>query len=166
LWGKRGENTPVRVKRVIGDEKIMLTVLFSRMGILVVDFLPEGQNFNSEYMTSTIIPKLVAKIKETSTTKISYKWFIHLDNSPVHNSKLTITSIENSGFTRLPHPPYSPDLAPSDFSLFGYLKNQLSLKNCRDSSELKGQVTDFLDNLPTNWFQMWTIKNGTSGTED
>jgi hypothetical protein len=24
-----------------------------------------------------------------------------------------------------PHPPYSPDLAPSDFSLFGYLKDRL-----------------------------------------
>jgi hypothetical protein len=27
---------------------------------------------------------------------------------------------------RAPHPPYSPDLAPCDFYLFGYVKDRLS----------------------------------------
>ena len=33
--------------------------------------------------------------------------------------------IANLGWTVLPHPPYSPDLAPSDFHLFGPMKDGL-----------------------------------------
>jgi len=29
------------------------------------------------------------------------------------------------GWEVLPHPPYSPDLAPSDYHLFGFVKNQM-----------------------------------------
>jgi hypothetical protein len=29
------------------------------------------------------------------------------------------------GLTSLPHPPYSPDIAPSDFGVFGTLKDRL-----------------------------------------
>ena len=169
MWLKRGEEPPIRVKKSLGDEKVMMTVLFTRRVILLVDFLPIGQKYNSEYMTSVILPNLVAKIKETSPNKNPHRWFIHLDNSPVHNSNPTMSAIEKFGFTRLPHPPYSPDLAPSDFSLFGYLKNQLSLKNCTDISELQSTVREFLDNLPTNWFELvwdewdkrlrWVIEN-------
>ena len=122
MWGKRNESTPVRVKRSRGDDKVMLTVMFSRKGILLVDFLPFGQKFNSQYMTSVVLSKLVAKIKESNPAKGTRGWSLHLDNCPVHNCRVTSNAIENSGFSRLPHPPYSPDLAPSDFSLFGYLK--------------------------------------------
>ena len=33
--------------------------------------------------------------------------------------------MEKSTFKRTPHPPYSPDLAPSDFYLFGTIKGKL-----------------------------------------
>ena len=39
----------------------------------------------------------------------------------------------------MPHPPYSPDLAPSDFWLFGYLKQQLN--SYSDSKSLQQAVT-------------------------
>ena len=120
-------------------------------------------------MTSVILPKLCAKIKQGTPSKVPQKWFIHLDNSPVHKSKLTTTVIENSDFNRLPYPLYSPDLAPSDFSLFGYLKDHLSLQNCTDPFELQSTITNFLTNLPANWFELvwdewdkrlrWVIEN-------
>jgi len=37
----------------------------------------------------------------------------------------TVEHIANLGWTVLPHPPYSPDLAPSDFHLFGPMKDGL-----------------------------------------
>ena len=53
------------------------------------------------------------------------KIWLHLDNCKVHNSKKTSEAIEQFGFKRAPHPPYSPDIAPSDFFLFGYTKTKL-----------------------------------------
>jgi hypothetical protein len=35
-----------------------------------------------------------------------------------------------------PHPPYSPDLAPSDFYLFGYLKDRLQGQHFEDGDQL------------------------------
>ena len=49
------------------------------------------------------------------------------------------------------HPPYSPDLAPSDFHLFLYLKKHIAGKKFDDDDEVqeevmtwfKGQAADF-----------------------
>jgi histone-lysine N-methyltransferase SETMAR len=50
---------------------------------------------------------------------------LHLDNASAHNSRLSAENIESATTKRVPHPPYSPDLAPRDFFLFDYLKEKL-----------------------------------------
>ena len=44
---------------------------------------------------------------------------VHLlhDNTPAHNSAIVSNFLKQKKFSVLPHPPYSPDLAPCDFSL-------------------------------------------------
>ena len=49
------------------------------------------------------------------------------DNAPAHTSKDTVAFLEKKGLTILPHPPYSPDLAPFDFFLFPRLKKTLEV---------------------------------------
>jgi hypothetical protein len=39
---------------------------------------------------------------------------------------MTLQFIEQNSMQRAPYPAYSPDLAPSDFYLFGYVKQLLS----------------------------------------
>ena len=56
------------------------------------------------------------------------KMWLHLDNAKVHNSKLTSGKYDILGFKRAPHPAYSPDIAPSDFYLFGFLEEKLKEK--------------------------------------
>jgi hypothetical protein len=41
----------------------------------------------------------------------------------------------------LEHPPYSPDLAPSDFHLFGPLKHHLSAVHFPDDEAVEREVT-------------------------
>jgi hypothetical protein len=41
----------------------------------------------------------------------------------------------------LEHPPYSPDLAPSDFQLFGALKHHLSAEHVPDDEAVEREVT-------------------------
>ena len=47
------------------------------------------------------------------------------DNAPAHSSQVAKTAATECGFEVLPHPPYSPDMAPSDFYLFPKLKSNL-----------------------------------------
>jgi hypothetical protein len=48
----------------------------------------------------------------------------------------------------VPQPPYSPDLAPCDFFLFGYLKSQLEGKTFFDDNSLKTEVERILREIP------------------
>jgi len=47
------------------------------------------------------------------------------------------------GWALLPHPPYSPDLAPSDFHLFGRLKESLAGLKFKDDQDLLQHVLKF-----------------------
>ena len=52
----------------------------------------------------------------------SGQWHFHQDNAPVHNSILVTDYLTKMGINTVHHPPYSPDLAPSDFCLFSKLR--------------------------------------------
>ena len=58
--------------------------------------------------------------------------FLH-DNAPAHRALATQKKLAYLGFQCLDHPPYSPDLVPSDYYLFPGLKKKL--KVCHFSSD-------------------------------
>ena len=43
------------------------------------------------------------------------KVLFNQDNAPCHKSLATMAKLNESSFELLPHPPYLPDLAPSDY---------------------------------------------------
>ena len=47
------------------------------------------------------------------------------DKARAHTAQVAMTAATECGFEILPHPPYSPDMAPSDFNLFQKLKSHL-----------------------------------------
>jgi hypothetical protein len=46
-----------------------------------------------------------------------------------------------------PHPPYSPDLVPSDFDLFGYVKRCLAGLSFEDADQLRAAVEGVLEDI-------------------
>ncbi len=68
------------------------------------------------------------------------------DNAPPHTSVLTLALIRESDILIVPHPPYSPDLAPSDYFLFPRLK-----------AELRGHRFRTLDDMKTVCFTTTSI---------
>jgi histone-lysine N-methyltransferase SETMAR len=55
------------------------------------------------------------------------------------------------GWTVLPHPPYSPDLAPSDLHLFGALKDAIRGKKF-GSDEVIEEVKKWLRVQDSDWY--------------
>lgn len=49
------------------------------------------------------------------------------------------------GWDVLPHPPYSPDLAPTDFKAFRSLQNWLNGKEFQSEEELRASVQQWMD---------------------
>jgi len=63
------------------------------------------------------------------------------DNARPHTAPAMQNLITTFGWEQFDHPPYSPDLAPSDFYLFLHLKSFLLGQRFLDDSEVKEAVT-------------------------
>jgi histone-lysine N-methyltransferase SETMAR len=66
-----------------------------------------------------------------------------MDNTRHRNYRRAQACIEGSKADHLPHPDYSPDLAPSDFFLFGYTKRGLSDCDCESREDRLNTITEF-----------------------
>jgi hypothetical protein len=53
----------------------------------------------------------------------------------------------------LPHPPYSPDIAPSDYHLFRSMQNHLAGTRFTSSEEVKNWVDSFLASKDEEFFR-------------
>jgi transposase len=56
---------------------------------------------------------------------LNHNWLLLQDNAPAHTSLKTTEFVTNNNIVIVPHPPYTPDLAPCDFLLFPKLKMKL-----------------------------------------
>ena len=61
----------------------------------------------------------------------------HQDNARPHTGRLTTDLINQFGWNTLTHPPYTPDLAPSDYHLFPDLKKHLGGTHFSTGDEVK-----------------------------
>ena len=67
--------------------------------------------------------------------KLSEGVLLQQDNARVHTCKVAMDAVEENGYELLPHPAYSPDLAPSDVFLFPNLKKDI--RGCHFRSDKK-----------------------------
>ena len=61
--------------------------------------------------------------------------------------------LEKVGWGDLPHPPYSPDLIPSDYHLFRSLRNYLVTEHFGDQAKLKADLDGFFSSLSKKFFE-------------
>lgn len=66
------------------------------------------------------------------------------DNARPHTARVTHDLLVRFGWDVINHPPYSPDLAPSDFHLFTKLKEFLGGKRFSSDEEVKETVEKWL----------------------
>ncbi|KAI6648845.1 Transposase [Oopsacas minuta] len=113
-WKRRHEATPIRPRAVASAGKRMATVFWDTKGIIMIDWLPNKVTINTEYYVQ-VLKKLRETIKSKRRGKLSSYVLLQHDNAPAHTSRRTLDEIQHLGFELLPHPPYSRDLAPSDY---------------------------------------------------
>jgi hypothetical protein len=83
---------------------------------------------------------------------------LHIEKAHPHlvGSKFGLTGIH--GFN---HPPYRPDIAPCDFSLFGYLKRKFEGMFFKSRATLLAEVEQILENTHmTEWVKMFRESKG------
>jgi hypothetical protein len=119
------DELPPNVKRTISLKKTMISAYFSRFGFVSVEFLPMGQQYNSQFFTETVLRNIEKKLAERRPKLPTTVVHLHVDKTKSHTSRMSIERIEALCFILGAQPPYSRDLAPCDFLLLGYLKQHL-----------------------------------------
>ena len=95
-----------------------------------MEFLKQGHTVNSEKYISTL-RTLKARVRRIRSGRDS---ILQHDNARPHTSRQTQDALAQLKLPALPHPAYSPDLAPSDYFMFFQLKKHLK-GNHYDSDE-------------------------------
>jgi [histone H3]-lysine36 N-dimethyltransferase SETMAR len=75
------------------------------------------------------------------------------DNAPVHKSIKTKAKLYELGYELLPHPPYSQDLASSDFFLFADLKRMLAGKELSTNEEVIVETEAYFEAISKSYYK-------------
>ena len=80
------------------------------------------------------------------------KMLFHHDNAPTHASAVATAKLIELGYELLPHPPYSPDLAPCDLFLFPNSKKSLAGPKFESNEEIIAATEAYSENLQKTCF--------------
>lgn len=167
-WLWKGEPRPQKALQSRSTKKTMLTLFFDQDGVILQEFLPPHETINAEYYCG-----IIDTLKERIRRKRPHLWLrnaegdrsflLQHDNAPSHTAILTLAKIGSSDIQMIPHPPYSPDLAPCDFAIFPAIKSLMrgtNFRNVRTVQTVTRQVLRDLDpaiyrkailDLPDRW---------------
>jgi len=115
--------------------KFLASIFWDQDSILLIDYLPKGQTINAEYYSSQLV-QLKDILKEKCSGKFSKGVLFLHDNAPAHRTLTTQKKLAYLDFQCLDHPPYSPDLSPSDYHLFPGLEKQLKVRHFSSDVEV------------------------------
>jgi hypothetical protein len=138
-----GETVPKRGQHIIQSRKTMVTIAWNTNGFHVLADLPKGVKINATDYTTEILPHIL-EWRRTHGTVSNRKLIVHADNARPHTARSSTDFLEANGMKRAPHPPYSPDLALSDFYLFGDVKRRLSECVLSGRDELRSALEGIL----------------------
>ncbi|KAJ4429714.1 hypothetical protein ANN_21918 [Periplaneta americana] len=140
-WRHSGSPVRTKFKQTLSVRKVMCTVFWDRKGILLIDFLPRGEKVNADRYYETL-RKLRRAILNKRRGMLTAGVVLLHDSARSHTARLTAPVLTEFGWELFDHPPYSPDLAPSDFHVFLHLKKFLfSGERFGNDEELKTSVT-------------------------
>jgi len=89
---------------------------------------------------------------------------LQYDNAWPHTARSTVAAIQDLSFECLPLPPYSPDLTPCDFHVFGPLKEAMGGKSFRSDKEVQQAVHKWLHSQPKYFFLEASMHFRSTGT--
>jgi hypothetical protein len=135
-WSVSRDKVRQRVDLAIGTAKLMLTAIWGGNGFHLLVLVLSQCRFNLQYFMEHVMAPLVQTVFPHGRTRYAPRLNSHLDNCCVHFPKVASQFFVENQLLHVPQPPYSPDLAPSDFLLFGRIKTGLARQSFAEPEEL------------------------------
>jgi [histone H3]-lysine36 N-dimethyltransferase SETMAR len=130
------------------EGKVFFENLFF-LGVVHWEIVPDGRTINAEFYCEQL-DRVEAALQEKRSHNQDVK-FLH-DNATPHTAKVTKTKLNQLRWEVLHHPPYSPDLAPTDFKAFRSLQNWLNGKEFASEAAVKASIQQWIDSKPPGFW--------------
>ncbi|UYV75584.1 hypothetical protein LAZ67_13000669 [Cordylochernes scorpioides] len=145
-WGLLGQFPKWKPRPNRLGKKAMLCVWWDQTGVVYFKLLKPGETVNtSRYEQQMHSLREALNEKRPELREKHNKLILQHDNAPAHNATVVKNTIKDLGWELLPHPPYSPDLAPSNYHLFTSLGHALKNQEFSNSDILRKWLVDWFD---------------------
>ena len=125
---------------------------WSAAGVIHYNFLQPGQTITAESYCEEI-DEMYRKLRQQQPALVNRKGPILLhDNTGPHVSQITVRKLKELSVEVLPHPPYSPDLSPTDYHLFKHFDNFLTGRSFANQDLAKMAFVDFIESRAPNFY--------------
>ncbi|XP_066254460.1 histone-lysine N-methyltransferase SETMAR-like [Euwallacea similis] len=126
-WAFPGERAPKKAKMSLSTNKVMAMVFWDACGVTHIDYLKKVKAITGEYYSKL------------------------LDRSDIE-AKTTAFGEKKCCYELLPHPAYSPDLAPCDYFLSPNLKKWLGGKRFGSNEEVITETNAYFEGLDKTYY--------------
>jgi len=126
--------------------KLMLTVFWDSQGPILETYQERGTTVTSATYCDILQRELKPAIRSKRRGKLSNEILLLHDNAhptTPHTAARTLETLKQLKWEAMEYPADSPDLAPSDFHLFGPLKNALGGRRFSCDDDEKAAVDTF-----------------------
>ena len=146
-WKHACSPRPKKARQSKSTYKHFMIPFYDSTGMIYMHWVPTEQTVSKEYYVEVLREFRKRFGRKRPALFKSGQWHFQQDNAPVHNSILVTDNLTKMGIKTVPHPPYSPDLAPCDVCFFPKLKEKL--RGCRyeTTEEMIDAVMKVIDTL-------------------
>ncbi|GFV10856.1 histone-lysine N-methyltransferase SETMAR [Trichonephila clavipes] len=150
---KRHGNNPFLKRIITGDEKWVVYNNVKRKRSWSKKDKP-AKTISKADIHQKKLDKLNDALQQKRSELINRKGVVfHQDNARPHTSLVTRQKLLQLERDTMPHPPYSPDLAPSDYYLFRSLQNFLDGKTFTSNEEVKNHLDQFFASKDQKFYE-------------
>jgi len=130
----------------------MLTIFWDSQGPILETYQERGTTVTSATCCDMLQRELKPAIRSKRNGKLSKEILLLHDSTLPHTAAHTLETVKQLKWEAMEQPPYSPDLAPSDFHLFGPLKDALRGRRFSCDDDGKAAVRQWLRVQPKTFF--------------
>lgn len=154
-WVMPGQAGPSTPKRNIHSAKVMLCIWWDVRGVVYYELLKPSETITGDrYRTQLLRLRRALDEKRPEWFRRHSKIILQHDNARPHVAQQVKNYIQGVGWEVLPHPPYSPDIAPSDYHLFRSMASSLSEQRFRCYEDIKKWVDKWIRSKDQEFFSI------------
>lgn len=149
-----GQPSTSQAKRDIHCQKLMMCIWWDQKGVVYHELLKPNETVTADRYRRQL-GKLAQALNEKRPliARKHHKVLFHDDNARPHRADIVKEKLERLGWDHLDHPPYSPDLAPSDYHLFRSMQIALADVGFRNAEEVRKWVDEWIASKDEDFFK-------------